>query len=258
MNLGAPECCRDLREFNYHQIYVGPEADVWSLGCVLSEVLVWTILRECGRSDYAQQRSAAIERIEHMHNSGYGGSFHTVESRLDVVKAFHEMAVRLAPKDDFITECVSDMILSDMLEVSKDSRLTPDKLYHRFTTKIRSRPPPPTTIGSRVRSPAEAAPVTAIQLPPSVQDAHPSTRSPLDAERSRNPENLRPGRCIAKSPTVRLPHVTFRDVLQWQKKYGGKKRKCWWMLRRGSREAKLDGSEYLNQLTDRDHVSPPY
>ncbi|RDL30168.1 uncharacterized protein BP5553_10446 [Venustampulla echinocandica] len=80
---GAPECYRSDGSLGEGCIRVTPTVDVFSLGCVLSEVTVWIAGGYEYLTGYRKARRKAIEQIPD------GDCFHNGTSRLPIVEEWH-------------------------------------------------------------------------------------------------------------------------------------------------------------------------
>lgn len=114
---------------------VEPAADVWALGAVFSEILVWTIGGEYFREDYCRRRGLEMCEFPSVKDSGYGGAFHNGESRLNVVKQIHDDALRTRPNDE-LSKAISDLILAHMLEI-EDLRRKPIDIAKKLEYELR-------------------------------------------------------------------------------------------------------------------------
>ncbi|KAH8671559.1 hypothetical protein BX600DRAFT_496234 [Xylariales sp. PMI_506] len=103
----APECSYDDIA---HKIPC--EGDVWSLGAVASELLVWTLEGSEGRNCYEEVRGAkTVEGNRNFHT----GCFHDRVLRLGIVDHIHANALDKRLPDDDISCIVSQFILDHML-----------------------------------------------------------------------------------------------------------------------------------------------
>ena len=109
---------------------VRTNVDVWALGAVYSEVLVWSISGEPGRDEYQMYRKEAIKRLGHINNRGFEACFHDGEDVLEAVKEFHDKVLKQKRENDSISEMMSRFILDDMLRGS-NYRLTTNTLIRR-------------------------------------------------------------------------------------------------------------------------------
>jgi hypothetical protein len=105
-----------------------PETDIWSLGAVFSDCLVWSISGEAGRERYFNRRM--IELIDH------NPCYHDGVKRLRVVDECHELALLHKNDDDLMTIFMSRIILFKMLAPAGE-RWTALQITESFQTEIR-------------------------------------------------------------------------------------------------------------------------
>ncbi|KAG5745528.1 hypothetical protein H9Q70_011775 [Fusarium xylarioides] len=104
------------------------EADIWSLGAVFSDTLVWSISGEIGRQRYRGRRM--IELIDH------NPCYHDGAQRLRVVDEFHELALLYKKDDDLITAFMSRTILFKMLAPAGE-RCTAMEITKSFQAEVK-------------------------------------------------------------------------------------------------------------------------
>ncbi|PNP85085.1 hypothetical protein FNYG_01610 [Fusarium nygamai] len=102
---------------------ISPLADVWSLGALFSDVLVWTIGGEGEREKYRLRRQKEIERHLYLRSAGYDCCFHDGVKRLKSIEHVHKEVLKHKRASDSITPLISDIILEHML-VGPQERLT--------------------------------------------------------------------------------------------------------------------------------------
>lgn len=109
----APECSAAIGDDVNYQM-----ADIWSLGCILSEFAVWISLGLSGLKDY---RSA---RERECHEIGYptSGAFHNGRDLLESVRVWHEHAITSKLPEDRVTEAIIHQLIEEMLCEDGDAR----------------------------------------------------------------------------------------------------------------------------------------
>ena len=111
--LGAPETFRSHEDTESAPLRITKEVDMWSIGCVFSEVSVWAHHGRKGVSDYRRQRSAEIER----RGGGVGEHiFHFDGSLLDAVDKTHDEMSGKTTVKDLITRSVLDRLVIELLQ----------------------------------------------------------------------------------------------------------------------------------------------
>ena len=270
-SIGPPECCRDFRYLSYENLSVGPGADIWSLGCVFSEALVWSTMREDGRIGYEQRRVDATKSVPGIADAGYGGCFHKIDSRLKVVDDMHQEAKKYSQRDDKITSLTSTIILKHMLQPHLDDRLPPTNLHRIFKNEVEgaigsqsmaksndSGSNPPADQGNRQEQRLDDPSVSREKHKSKTWTSGTSSTDDTQRRQSSNlilhqdmPNPARQSR--AQNPgqhsAVELPDVSVKDVNAWREREGG----VWNRFIRGQRD-EPDGMANLRLLNGRDQV----
>ncbi|KAF4955730.1 hypothetical protein FGADI_4301 [Fusarium gaditjirri] len=117
-----PECSSGLPTMH------STKADIWSLGAIFSDILIWSISGEAGRERYFDRRM--IDLIDH------NPCYHDGVKRLRVVDEFHELALLHKKDDDIITTFMNKTILSKML-VPAGERCTAMQIMESFQAEIK-------------------------------------------------------------------------------------------------------------------------
>ncbi|RWA06113.1 hypothetical protein EKO27_g8993 [Xylaria grammica] len=95
--------------------------DVWSLGCVFSEILIWSMMGESGRQEYRRSRLSETENTP-LKGSGYDGCFHNGTDVLSAVGRMHSLVLRTSRRLDSITHPMSQFILESIFLGRASSR----------------------------------------------------------------------------------------------------------------------------------------
>ncbi|CAM1507875.1 Fc.00g047230.m01.CDS01 [Cosmosporella sp. VM-42] len=127
----APEACRFDEVEESDLKHVSLDCDVWSLGCVFSEVLVWLGGQWLGLQQYAAERT---KNNTYAIGSGYEACFHDRISVLPCVRDAHEQAIDGLKKWDDFSPWVRCLIEDHMLQPGghKGARLPPLKVLAQF------------------------------------------------------------------------------------------------------------------------------
>ncbi|EGU77538.1 hypothetical protein FOXB_11953 [Fusarium oxysporum f. sp. conglutinans Fo5176] len=99
---------------------ISPQADIWSLGALFSDVLVWTIVGEDGREDYRRRRKEEIQQCLHLRSAGFDCCFHDSERRLKAVDDQHNEVLQDKRERDTLSPRISELILHHMLVGSRE------------------------------------------------------------------------------------------------------------------------------------------
>ncbi|KAF9773688.1 hypothetical protein IL306_008447 [Fusarium sp. DS 682] len=116
----APEVFPNFRVQDSCDTPISPQADVWSMGALFSDVLVWTITGEHGREKYRLRREKEIERYLHLRSAGFDCCFHDSERRLKAVDDQHNEVLQYKRGIDTLSPRISELILDHMLVGSRD------------------------------------------------------------------------------------------------------------------------------------------
>ncbi|ORY56098.1 uncharacterized protein BCR38DRAFT_478873 [Pseudomassariella vexata] len=129
---GPPEAFQ-AREIHYLvNAKISTRGDVWNLGTVYSEALVWSIRGEYGREKYRCQRRDAIKQSS-ANGTGSDASFHNGIKRLPEVDEMHQDVLKRSGSDG-VLELVSEIVLVDML-VRLDERLEAGDVHTDWENK---------------------------------------------------------------------------------------------------------------------------
>lgn len=129
----APEATRDAGSTWAGTSYLTWEADIFSMGAVMSDIATWVVLGQEGRDLYHRQRLEETNSLPGFRESGYEGSFHNGAEALDCVRATHELIRRNLPPWDKITGRVLGVIEGQMLTPRRPSAKT---LHYMLTTEL--------------------------------------------------------------------------------------------------------------------------
>jgi hypothetical protein len=123
-----------------------PSKDIWSLGCVFSEAVYWSVFGPNGHRQYQDtRRTTTVPALE---VSGYSGCFHDGRSIHATVREFHRTAIqgRRMNIDDIVNNIV--LIVEEMLE-SKHARPTALEVHRRLTAALELVRAPASTLSSK-------------------------------------------------------------------------------------------------------------
>ncbi|CAO2658216.1 Nn.00g059390.m01.CDS01 [Neocucurbitaria sp. VM-36] len=114
----APECFRDEpNRFDRRDVRVAkPSQDIWSLGCLFSEALVWSVFGSTGLDEYRQRRKAATDSVPNIKNTLYSGCFHDGAKLSTVVRETHDRARRSLTVLHELVLIIEDMLNEDTKE----------------------------------------------------------------------------------------------------------------------------------------------
>lgn len=129
---GAPELTNHypaLASIDYGALW---DIDIWSMGCVLFEVLVWTTCGFRGLGEFFRMRQRETEIVPKHTPQGYSGCFHNGKTRIQAVDNMFGIVKRRKRVFDDLSDPIGNLILKEMLRPSNKSRLEARTLLHRF------------------------------------------------------------------------------------------------------------------------------
>lgn len=113
-------------------------SDIWSLGAIYSEMLVWTISGSSGLGDYRLRRKEEINYRNPLIEQNLEICFHDGRHRLSTVMKFHELALHQRIDEDDVSASMSWAILSFMLTDAKE-RLSTTDIRQRVNENLRGK-----------------------------------------------------------------------------------------------------------------------
>jgi hypothetical protein len=147
-------------------LYVLQNCDIWSLGCIFSEALVWSTFGWGGVKGLKSYRSRRLReaKVYDLHD---GACFHNREVLLSTVQDVHQLLVEERP-DDYFTREVLNMI-GDMMVIDPDLRSSVQKLMTRPTSILngaKMRPEYSTAADTNDSGSSSPRPLTPLGGPP--------------------------------------------------------------------------------------------
>ncbi|KAK8122724.1 serine threonine kinase [Apiospora sp. TS-2023a] len=239
---GAPEASRLYQREQYTFEHVPLNSDIWSLGALFSDIIVWLAEGFSGLDCYEKARKAETSGVVGLPGSGYENCFHNGLERLKCVDEAHERALGLLAKIDDITPRMKELTESFML-VSSSDRPNPKTLHRCFTLDIQrqlrqaaaqdnlrpaisrqraasSDPPRLTSDLPRLQTAnldhEHDRPQTAVAAK-NGGTADPGNKLAVSAAApvSNNPSPLTPRARDSENSTYRLPEITVEDTNAW-------------------------------------------
>ncbi|KAL8748261.1 MAG: hypothetical protein Q9184_007455 [Pyrenodesmia sp. 2 TL-2023] len=274
---GAPECFRHDDAFFNEPLCVRQQVDVWSLGCVLSEVATWVACNWAWVGEYRTRRRMEIKKtLESRENDDF---FHNgVNDILETVRTIHAHLVDSVRACDYVTEEVIKMISNDMLRTSElnarrearylafqsghiieEAKKKLDKTADRFTCA-----------GSTAHSINPQSPTEVVLIPPEPVPLNfdPPTQPPYDSDLSQRQSVLQHGsgsnsahsRPASHTPRERQPtsiqgtdseHQDNGGHLQWTLSYSDRAKT---LPQRASRPS---GTQHVSSMLGQSQASMP-
>ncbi|KAF5707994.1 serine threonine kinase [Fusarium mundagurra] len=135
---GAPECYANSPAQVNVRPHVSPNIDLWALGAVFSEILVWSISGHAALEDYRKARQKEISNLAYIEARGIDACFHDGHERLPVVDKFLKDVLDHRRATDEVSTAISHMVLNFMMTNEKE-RLYPveiKSLMQSITTTV--------------------------------------------------------------------------------------------------------------------------
>ena len=135
--IAAPECCKVLNDPKLPLPRSPPhttEADIWALGCLLSEILIWTRLGGNGVAEYSQRRHAEISTTL-LSDTAWDRGFHDGSKRLSCVDEMHKKALKGCLKGDFLHH-VSQLILKMLQPKDDRGKFSAEEIRSRWMREL--------------------------------------------------------------------------------------------------------------------------
>ncbi|KAK3320296.1 hypothetical protein B0T19DRAFT_404801 [Cercophora scortea] len=128
----APEASHHTLDLEKGPNWIEPTADIFALGAVTSDVIVWMGQGLEGMKRYYILRKQAIQRFQYFRGSGYSDCFHNGVDLLPEVKAMHAEIAASLPEYDIITRQMIKLVEEEMLLGPIEKRSPADKLQRTF------------------------------------------------------------------------------------------------------------------------------
>ena len=120
VHLGAPETYRSTDLERLH-LQVPQNADIWSMGCVLSEVATWVTQGRRKLDEYRRRRKQEIGQKTKTLTPNED-RFHYLSEVLDTVKQIHTEIIESSRGNDFITPRVIERLVNGMIRTDPKAR----------------------------------------------------------------------------------------------------------------------------------------
>lgn len=174
------------------QIHVKQAVDVWSLGCVFSEVAVWVVHGKDRLEAYRQMRQDETKQVFDFKD---GRAFHDGEKVLQSVGIIHEEVLQNVRRSDHVTRSVVEKMITEMLD-EVDGRPNTQQVWrksHRILidaeTKLKSAKGENQIVDSESRR--QTPPITPPDLPHSHTDQPGRNRIPKRWSSLKRPRETR-------------------------------------------------------------------
>ncbi|KAK4203598.1 kinase-like domain-containing protein [Triangularia verruculosa] len=120
---GAPELFSSIPDFQHHDVGATHLVDIWSLGCIYFEMLVWITCGQRGRDEFCSMRES---------EGGPEAAFHKHGKKLDALQAMLELVLSRQRVFDNLTRKIAYRIWKSMLCLSRPDRMDAKTLIGEF------------------------------------------------------------------------------------------------------------------------------
>lgn len=114
-------------------LVVKQAVDIWSLGCVLSEVVVWLVHDKHRLETYRHEREYETKQLFEFKD---GRAFHDSQKVLQSVGSMHEKVLENVRKSDHVTRSVVKKMIAEMLD-DVDGRPNTKQLWYKSRNILR-------------------------------------------------------------------------------------------------------------------------
>jgi hypothetical protein len=180
VRLGAPECYRFDDFIAHSRLNVKQSVDIWSLGCVFSEVAVWVVHDKSRLETYRQMR---LDETEQLYDFRDQGCFHDGQKALLSVSTMHDTVFDNVRYTDHVTRSVIKKMVDEMLDEyevrptaiqlwSKSRKILADAEKKLKSVKTEQGGPTSLGRGERTQTVAQTQGRTPPEVPPGMQHSH--------------------------------------------------------------------------------------
>ncbi|KAK6836917.1 serine/threonine protein kinase [Apiospora arundinis] len=234
----APEASR-IHARNEREVLTVPlTSDVWSLGAVFSEVIVWLAEDFEGIEAFEQRRKEETKNLPGFRGSGFEACFHNGVDRLECVDEVLTQAMGLLLRLDNITPLIKRLTETYML-VKMEVRQDAKPLYQFFVNEMANLQPIEAESADPRMEPDQE---TGISNPPiTPNDVNPTPSQSFESQREQDvPKNTDQQIAVPANRGPQLHQITVLMVNSW--------------LDAGRRDILPGMDEVLQELDGRDQL----
>jgi hypothetical protein len=180
VRIGAPECYRFDDFIEHSRLNVKQSVDIWSLGCVFSEVAVWVVHDKSRLETYRQMR---LDETEQLYGFRDRGCFHDGQKALLSVSTMHDSVFDNVRYTDHVTRSVIKKMVDEMLDEyevrptaiqlwSKSRKILVDAEKKLKSAKTEQGGPKSLGRGERTQTDAQTQGRTPPEVPPGMPHSH--------------------------------------------------------------------------------------
>ncbi|KAM7219499.1 hypothetical protein V8F06_005054 [Rhypophila decipiens] len=172
---GAPEASKHADYLLRLPNQIPTAADIWSMGCVVSDAAAWLVFGPKGREEYRKLREEFGSQVENFEDPGHYDCFHDAVGRSQAVDKMHTHIREACHPQDTITPQLLDLVQEHMLVWDWKQRLPANSVFERCRKEVQDEPSLDTTTSEP--SPSRNA--------PELKDDPVMSQRPAAASRSR-------------------------------------------------------------------------
>jgi len=126
---GSPECSLHARFLIRGHSRITSKADIWSMGCVISEAASWIAFGRNARREYRELRVKETERIDALNGTGSEACFHDGVEVLPTVKDMHDRICQALLHHDTFTAPILRLVGEYMLARRPQDRMAAREIF---------------------------------------------------------------------------------------------------------------------------------
>ncbi|KAK4213745.1 hypothetical protein QBC37DRAFT_422527 [Rhypophila decipiens] len=128
---GAPEASKHADYLLRLPNQIPTAADIWSMGCVISDAAAWLAFGPKGREEYRKLREEFGSQVENFEDPGHYDCFHDAVGRSQAVDKMHVRIREACHPQDTITPQLLDLVQEHMLVWDWKQRLPANSVFER-------------------------------------------------------------------------------------------------------------------------------
>ncbi|KAM7185597.1 Protein kinase-like domain containing protein [Naviculisporaceae sp. PSN 640] len=126
---GAPEVSKHAGYLRKLPSQIPTAADIWSMGCLMSDAAAWVVLGRDGREDYRRLREEVGSKVKNFEDEGHYDCFHDATNRSEAVDKMHARIRQACHPEDTVTPQLLDVVQNHMLVKDWKRRWTANEVY---------------------------------------------------------------------------------------------------------------------------------
>ncbi|KAK3331440.1 hypothetical protein B0H66DRAFT_467908, partial [Apodospora peruviana] len=190
------------RQGNQTYAQIPTAADIFSMGCVISDAASWVVLGFAGREEYRNLRIKYGSECPNLEDEGHFDCFHDAVDRSGAVDEMHDRIIKKCHPEDTVTPQLLELVKTHMLLWDWKQRLSAKAIYERFVKIVADRNQDTPKLDDDITTDNAKSPAA---NPPDINGGFLSPGSPPSTELSPSPKlPPRPGPNPVSSPDSAL------------------------------------------------------